>query len=1116
MIRVGPFILQEPIGRGGMAEVWGAVHERQGEPAAVKILTGEAILNPVYLALFRKEVRGIAGLDHPHIVKIFDHGLLSPAAADASGGTLQAGSPWLAMERLDGGTLSDYARDGVDWEHLSAALLATLDGLAHAHARGVVHRDIKPGNVLLGVDGEIKLTDFGLVHSSQSGDEVGDSMLLGTPAYMAPEQFQMRSRDFGPWTDLYAVGCMAWALATGAPPFGRELQDALKGHLHLPPPEFTPDLTVPPDFERWVRWLLTKPLESRVSRAADASATLAALGGHPRPSWRAGWRRPSAKIERPLHGVGLGLLGVRSVPLVGRETEQDQLWNELVAVDREGRPRVVVLRGAAGFGKTRLAEWLGERAHELGAAETLTARWAPAGGAALTDMLARDLAVEGLQRPEVMIRVKTALRRFEDDDPREREALTELLAPLDLSELDDEELSAPRRRGLPEGARRKLLLNHLSRRARRRPLVVVLDDVQWGFDGLQLVEALLSDPDAHRLPVLVVCTVEDEALAEQPATRIEVRRLSEHERVLSIRVPPLRRRDHELLVEGMLGLEPGLASRVRRRTVGNPGFTLELVEDWVQKGLLELGHGGYRLKPGVDAPLPLALYEEWWRRLERALLDRPEQDAEALEIAAILGVVVQPQEWKAVARAADLRAPPSLVRHLIERKLVVAKEGDPNQPWSFSQPMLRATLERRAQEHGRALRWHQECARVLASGSGRSDERVGLHLLAASLPDDALPHLTRAAHRRLLAGDFPRAEEIIQSRRDALELLTADEHERTVIEQRLLEAELARRTARLPRALAKATRAAELVRETKAMDLLPVALHEQASALLAHGELREALVALSEALRLALTDGERDAVALCHRGLAEVWLRMGKTQAAVEAGRHGVTAAQVFAEPLGLAEARVRLAEALMSNRELPEALERLRQARRAFQHLGARAGLAESLGLMGTLAFRQRAFDRAEQCYLRAERQLDDLGATTAPVMAARRAFALVELVRLDEARTLLEETRERARERELALVSALVAAAFLPVAVGLGDRALFLRSLDEGKPLLDSTGMVDLDIARAGTRAAKEAWARGWSEGAVRVAGIALAQWEGLERGDSKDVSRLRRLTRIIAPGA
>ncbi|MCO4772647.1 MAG: serine/threonine protein kinase, partial [Deltaproteobacteria bacterium] len=340
-----------------MAEVWGAVHERQGARAAVKILTGDAILNPVYLALFRNEVRGIAGLDHSRIVRVYDHGLLTPEAAEASGGTLEAGSPWLAMERLDGGTLSDYAREGVDWDRLCAALLATLDGLAHAHARGVVHRDIKPGNVLLGVHGEIKLTDFGLVHAIATVDEVGDSLLLGTPAYMAPEQLQMRARDFGPWTDLYAVGCMAWALATGAPPFGRELKDALKGHLHLEPPAFTPDMRVPPDFERWVRWLLTKPVEQRVSRAAEASDTLAALSGRPRPGWRAGWRRPESKREGPLHGVGLGLLGVRSVPLVGREPEQDFLWDKLVTVDRDASPQVVMLRGGAGYGKSRLARW---------------------------------------------------------------------------------------------------------------------------------------------------------------------------------------------------------------------------------------------------------------------------------------------------------------------------------------------------------------------------------------------------------------------------------------------------------------------------------------------------------------------------------------------------------------------------------------------------------------------------------------------------------------------------------------------------------------------------------------------------------------------------------------
>jgi len=1107
VIRIGPFILEEPIGRGGMAEVWGAVHEREGAPAAVKILTGEAILNPMYQSLFRAEVKGIAGLDHPHIVRVFDHGLLTPEAAAASGGSLQAGSPWLAMERLDGGTLADYAREGVTWDQLRTCLLATLDGLAHAHARGVIHRDIKPGNVLLGTDGAIKLTDFGLVHAIAAEDEVGDSMLLGTPAYMAPEQLQMRARDFGPWTDLYAVGCMAWTLATGAPPFGRELQDALAGHLHGAPPAFEPDLSLPADFEPWIRWLLTRPIEQRVSRAAEASDALASLDGHPRPTWRVGWRRPSIDVERPLHGVGLGLLGVRSVSMTGRRAEQDFLWNELVATDQQQTSRVVLLRGAAGYGKTRLAQWLAERAHELGAAEVLQARWSPAGGAALVDMLARDLATDGLQRPEVQARVKTVLKRLGGAEPEERETLTELLSPLDLSLIDEDDLSGARREPVPEAVRRQLLLNHLRRRAHRRPLVLVLDDVQWGFEGLVLVRTLL-DGAGSRLPVLVLCTIEDEAVAEQPAPLMELGRLEVRERVSTLHIGPLDRRSHERLVEGLLGLDAGLASRVQRRTTGNPGFTLDLVADWIQKGLLELGPAGYRLKGGIDAPMPLDLYERWWRRLERALVDRPEQDPEALEVAALLGQVVYAQEWKDVCRGLNLRAPPSLVRHLIDQKLVVAKDGDPSQPWSFTQPMLRATLERRAQERGRALRIHQECAHVLAQAGARSAERVGLHLAAASLPDDALPHLTRAARRRLLAGDFPRAEELIQSRRDALLLLTLSDRDRDFVEQRLLEAELARRTARLPRALSKADEAGQMVRTSNALDLLPAALHEQASALLAQGELSAARQALSEALERATAANDRELAALCLRGLCEAALRLGRVEESLEHGRQGVSAAQVAAEPLGIAEARMRLSESLMAARELPEALNRLRQARRAFQHLGARAGLAESLGLMGLLAFRQRAFDRAEQCYLRAGRQLDDLGATAAPLFAARRGFALIEMGQLDEAAEVLTETGQRADDRALSLVMALADAGLLAVAARQGDHDLYRRSVGTAAPLLLATRFVDLDIARSATRAAKEGWDQGWSGAAIQAARLALSQWDRLGRGESKDALRLRGL--------
>ncbi len=1119
MIRVGPFILEEPIGRGGMAEVWGAVHEREGARAAVKILTGEAILNPIYLSLFRNEVRGIAGLEHPNIVKVFDHGLLTPEAAEASGGSLQAGSPWLAMERLDGGTLSDYARDGTDWPSLSRALLATLDGLAHAHARGVVHRDIKPGNVLLGTDGEIKLTDFGLVHAIAAVDEVGDSMLLGTPAYMAPEQLTMRSRDFGPWTDLYAVGCTAWALATGQPPFGRELQDALRGHLHERPPQFTPDLRLPQDFEPWLRWLLIKPVEQRVSRAAEAADALAALGGTPRPGWHRGWRRAERPeraeraeqvVSRPLHGVGLGMIGVQSVPLVGREKEQDFLWRELTAVDREGSPRAVLIHGGAGYGKTRLAHWLAERAHELGAAELMHARWSAAGGAALVDMLRRDLACDGLQRPEVQMRVKLVLKRLGETDAGERATLTELLCPMDFSHLDHDELGGTRREPLPERVRRRLIVNHLRRRSLRRPLVLLLDQIQWGFDGLMLVRALLTEPEAQRIPVLILCTVRDEALSEQPATRIEIGKMAEQPAVSSLHLGPLSRRTHERFVEGMLGLEAGLASRVQRRTMGNPGFTLALVTDWIQKGLLELSPEGYRLKPGVEAPMPLALYETWWLRIERALRDRPDQDAEALELAALLGVVVRPQEWRDVARAVDLRTPPTLVKKLIEQKLVIAKDGDANQPWSFSQPMLRAALVRRAQEQGRSLRLHQECARVLSSKGSGSLERVGLHLLAASLPDEALPPLTRAARHRLLAGDFPRAEELIQSRRDALDLLVMDDRDRDIIEQRLLEAELARRTARLPRALAKADQAARLVRETNTLDLLDNALLEQASALLAHGDLGEARGAYEEALRLATEQDDREMIALAQRGLAETFLRLGQFHAAVKAGRSGVTAAQVFAEPLGLAEARLRLADALMSVGDLPEALECLRRARRAFQHLGARAGLAESLAMMGTLAMRQNSYDRAEQCFRKAEAQLDDLGATTAPLWAVRRAFAFLEMGQPTEARADIEGTRNLADARALRLVLAMVTAAQMEIGAETGDRERVRRAWERGRPIFGATGLADLDSARAMTRAAKATLNQGWDAEAVRIAALAVIQWEALGRGDSKDAARLRALAK------
>lgn len=201
MIPVGPFSLLAPIGSGGMGQVWAADHVDSGRRVAVKVLTELRATDRRFRRAFRNEARAVAALSHPHIVGIHDVGEIDEEASRASANRLVAGAPYLVMEFVGGGTLSDR-RGLVGWAELRAILNTLLDALAHAHARGVVHRDLKPGNVLVGQGAQgLKLGDFGLAKSmaregltvETTGNAVG-----GTPAYMAPEQFSGTSRDVGP------------------------------------------------------------------------------------------------------------------------------------------------------------------------------------------------------------------------------------------------------------------------------------------------------------------------------------------------------------------------------------------------------------------------------------------------------------------------------------------------------------------------------------------------------------------------------------------------------------------------------------------------------------------------------------------------------------------------------------------------------------------------------------------------------------------------------------------------------------------------------------------------------------------------------------------------------
>src|SRR5688572_18537835 len=168
-LELGEFVLEAPIGRGGMAKVWRGVHRAEGAKVAIKLVTADPARHRTFREALLNEVRAMARLDHPGVVAVLDHGVVSDSAAEASEGELVGGSPYLVMELADGGTLR---REHVlSWTDLKTALSSLLSALAHAHARGVIHRDIKPSNVL--VDGPfraLRLSDFGIAHALERAE----------------------------------------------------------------------------------------------------------------------------------------------------------------------------------------------------------------------------------------------------------------------------------------------------------------------------------------------------------------------------------------------------------------------------------------------------------------------------------------------------------------------------------------------------------------------------------------------------------------------------------------------------------------------------------------------------------------------------------------------------------------------------------------------------------------------------------------------------------------------------------------------------------------------------------------------------------------------------------
>lgn len=716
-----------------MGEVWRGRH-KDGAEVALKFLFATE-RDQAAVESFEREVRAVAALNHPSIVRVYDTGRAE-------------GRPWLAMEFVAGRSLERWTKPG-PWGAIHRILSRVLEGLSHAHARDEIHRDIKPANILISLDGsqldEVKLTDFGLAFALR--DPVAERKISGTPHFMAPEQFTASWRDFGPWTDLYSLGVVAWYLAAGRVPFDpeeREGMDAVRwladAHLTTPLPPLPGNVRTPAALEAWIARCTAKSPSSRFPDAPSALDALNDLAAAPR---RALPWRPPPQNSRWMSGVGRGLYEVRDVPLVGRDAELNALDEALREVEASGAPQVRLLRGPAGVGKTHLARWVCRRAAELGRAAVLHAHSGrDAGpGHGLWAMLVDTLRCGGL---DLAIEREAQICTVVGDADRW------LLQALTV-------MTADRRSEHPIGdlqqrlAAVRGLLGKLAA-TRGRPLLVWCDDVQWGIDTIALAGHLLKAATIDPVPVLMILTAQDEALVEAPVARALLTELSGLESVRRIDLTALDDAGHDLLVGRLLGFSPALERAIADHTRGNPLFAVQLVGDLVARDQLELAADGFSMRRGVELELPDDLHAVWDEKVRRAT-GAAGGGREALEIAAVLGLAVEEREWQRVCANASVVVPEGLVGELLDARLArQARHG-----FEFTHQILRNSLLRGANERGRLANHHALCAACLAPAA-RWDvsvrERVGSHLCAAGQVVEGVQQLIHAADAHYDAGNI--------------------------------------------------------------------------------------------------------------------------------------------------------------------------------------------------------------------------------------------------------------------------------------------------------------------------------------------------------------------------